>query len=528
LDEGGMAVVYKAYDTHLECEVAVKVIRSDIFPPNVAAKALKRFEREAKSVAKLDHPNIVKVIDYGEFAGSPYLVMPFLKGGTLRTFLQKKGQLSWKQAFTLILPIVNALQYAHNSGVIHRDIKPSNILLTETGQPLLSDFGIAKIIDDEDNQALTSTATALGTAEYMAPEQVTSKTTDFRADIYAVGIVLFEMITGQRPFEADTPLAVLFKHASDPLPRPKQFVKDLPDFVENILFKALAKRPDDRYQSMRELEKAMLYALNQVAAEPLVAGGVLTKPDPLKTNLETQISSVDLRTMREHVENVKNGPSLNSRDKSKNTKILWPWFLLLGVIFVLFAGLIINYRLSGERLAETPQQTAAQPTIAPQLNTILPTSTKSVPTLTKTTTQILPTITQTLDYSNQENQLIVQINTPTIVNAVIGDPTRVTASVCAYLTNNSTSLMTDFSIKLIVISNNSTLLNQTLQINELESGKTIAKCGQFIVNMGKGATPFSVEVVSPYYYYGWGSTVADTIKRYNVVPYKDSFWISLQ
>ena len=153
LGEGGMAIVYKAYDTRLERDVAVKIIRTERLTIETTPKALKRFEREAKSLAKLTHPNIVQVIDYGEHEGIPYLVMPYLPGGTLKQRLGKP--IPWQEAIQIILPIAEALDYAHSQNMIHRDVKPSNILLTERGQPMLTDFGIAKVLDLEETQDLT-------------------------------------------------------------------------------------------------------------------------------------------------------------------------------------------------------------------------------------------------------------------------------------------------------------------------------------------------------------------------------------
>jgi len=256
LGEGGMAVVYKAYDTRLECDVAIKVISTNKFTPDAVARALKRFEREAKALAKLTHPNIVKVIDYGEYEGQPYLVMPYLAGGNLKQYLRQHGRLPWQEAAHLLLPIAQALDFAHSQGVIHRDVKPANILLTQNGQPMLTDFGVAKVVEEEATVDLTGTAAAVGTPEYMAPEQ-TGKNIDHRVDIYALGIVFYEMLTGRRPYEADTPLAVLVKQASEPLPRPSQFASDLPDAVEKVLIKALAKDPNDRYKDMGMFAEAL-------------------------------------------------------------------------------------------------------------------------------------------------------------------------------------------------------------------------------------------------------------------------------
>lgn len=254
LGEGGMALVYKAYDTRLNCNVALKMIRTEKITPESAPVVLKRFENEARKTAKLTHPNIVSVTDYGSFEGIPYLVMKFIPGGTLKQLTGKP--LSYQKAIQLTLPIANALQYAHSHGIIHRDVKPANILLTESGEPLLSDFGVAKILEfqEETLDHLTVSGIGIGTPEYMSPEQAEGKRVDPRADIYALGVVLYELITGRKPFIADTPLAVIIKQTTDPLPKPSSFVQDLPKEVEQVLFKALAKKPEDRYTSMAEFE----------------------------------------------------------------------------------------------------------------------------------------------------------------------------------------------------------------------------------------------------------------------------------
>jgi len=266
LGEGGMASVYKAYDTRLEREVAVKIIRTDMFIPAVLDKVMKRFEREAKSLAKLSHPNIVSIIDYGEHAGVPYLVMVYLPGGNLKDRLI--GQpLPWQESLRLLLPIARALQFSHQQGIIHRDVKPSNILITLSGEPMLSDFGIARVLESEGSTSLTGTGVGIGTPEYMAPEQWVGNTSP-QSDLYSLGVVLYEMVTGRKPYMAETPAAVLLKQANDPLPRPRRFVPDLPDKVEKLIFKALAKRPEDRQQGMGEFITAL---------EELLSGQTKTK-----------------------------------------------------------------------------------------------------------------------------------------------------------------------------------------------------------------------------------------------------------
>lgn len=251
LGRGGMATVYKAFDSRLERYVAVKVIDSRLDDPSF----LKRFEREAKSLARLSHTNIVKVHDYGEENGLPYLVMEFVPSGSLKSLLGKP--MPYQKAIGLLLPIARALQYAHKLGIVHRDVKPGNILIDAAGQPMLSDFGIAKMMEAPDSTSLTGTGVGIGTPEYMAPEQGQGVGVDQRADIYALGIVLCELITGRTPYQADTPMAVVLKHMLDPLPPISQLAEGIPPEVEAVIHKALAKRPEDRYQDMGEFASCL-------------------------------------------------------------------------------------------------------------------------------------------------------------------------------------------------------------------------------------------------------------------------------
>jgi serine/threonine protein kinase len=250
LGEGGMATVYKAFDTHLERDVAVKVIRTDQFGTAVLEKILKRFEREAKLLAKLSHPNIVGVIDYGEYENTPYLVMEYLPGGTLKERLGKVVPAD--EAARILLPIARALDFAHRQAMIHRDVKPSNILITSDNEPMLTDFGIAKLLDADENQTLTGTGVGIGTPEYMAPEQWLGKATA-KSDQYSLGVIFYEMVTGRKPFIADTPAAILLKQTNDPLPSPGSMVPDLDQGVEKFIFKILSRDPDNRYPSMTEV-----------------------------------------------------------------------------------------------------------------------------------------------------------------------------------------------------------------------------------------------------------------------------------
>ena len=295
LGQGGMATVYKAFDTRLERDVAIKIIRREVFSTEMLERVLKRFEREAKALAKLTHPNIVPILDYGEHEGAPYLVMAYLPGGTLKDRPAKP--IPWQEAVKLVLPLGRALQEAHRANILHRDVKPANVLITSGGEPVLCDFGIAKILDLEEGSTLTGAGVGIGTPEYMSPEQGMGREVDGRTDQYALGVVLFELITGKKPYTADTPMAVLFKHVSDPLPRPGQFIPELPEAVEQVLFKALAKQPGERYADMG----ALVTALEKLAGNAQPAS--VDEP-AVATLLETPVPVVEAAPTVETFEDV--------------------------------------------------------------------------------------------------------------------------------------------------------------------------------------------------------------------------------
>ena len=258
LGEGGMATVYKGFDTRLERDVAIKFIRRGQIGTDLMEEVLKRFEREAKRMAKFNHPNIVAVIDYGEFEGSPYLVMPYLPGGTLSELLKTHHgkPLPFQEAARILVPVARALEYAHEQDTIHRDVKPANILLTDKGVPLLTDFGVAKILDLEEGNTLTGMGMGIGTPTYMAPEQWHNKISP-QTDVYSLGVVFYELVTGRVPYDANSPAALMLKQNTEPLPRPKQFVPGLPQEVERVIYKALAKDPQQRYKNMGSYASAL-------------------------------------------------------------------------------------------------------------------------------------------------------------------------------------------------------------------------------------------------------------------------------
>lgn len=277
LGMGGMAVVYKAYDTRLEREVALKLIRTESIPQDQHERLFKRFEREAKAHAKFDHKNIVHIYDYGEIDGSPYLVMSYLPGGTLKDRIN--GPTDWKQAVRWLTPIAEALAYAHKTGVVHRDVKPANILFDKNDQPILTDFGIAKILETNDF-SLTGTGLGVGTPEYMSPEQWKGQPGQ-ASDQYALGIVFYELITGHKPYSADTPAAIAIIQATEPLSLPSKYVKGIPESVEKALLKTLSQNPQDRYENIimftKALNESLLFTQSENGGDLRLLGEAETK-----------------------------------------------------------------------------------------------------------------------------------------------------------------------------------------------------------------------------------------------------------
>ncbi|MDX9992615.1 MAG: protein kinase [Anaerolineales bacterium] len=261
LGRGGMAQVFRGYHPQLDRYVALKVLRSDLVEQD---DFLARFKREAHAVAGLRHPNIVQVFDFDVQDDQHYMVMELLEGDTLRARLNEyriRGQrMPLPEVLRILVEVLGGLGYAHKEGVIHRDIKPANIMLTRRGQAVLTDFGIAQIVG---STQYTVSGALMGTLNYMAPEQGFKGICDERSDIYSLGIVFYEMLTGYTPFDADTPLAILLKHLNDRLPLPSQIDPQLPRELEQISLKALAKDPSDRYQSAEEMANALQPVLDK-------------------------------------------------------------------------------------------------------------------------------------------------------------------------------------------------------------------------------------------------------------------------
>ena len=269
LGKGGMATVYRARQMTMQRDVAIKVMSADL---SADPEFVARFEREAHVIARLEHPRILPVHDFGHEGELFYLVMRLVEGESLYYRL-KRGPLPLKTAARFVGQIGEALDYAHAEGVIHRDLKPNNILIDQWDNLYLMDFGLAKMLASA--QSLTQSGTVLGTPAYMAPEQWRGEPVDARTDVYALGIILYEMVAGRTPFESDTPFTLMYKHINDAPPPLRETLPDLPAEVEAVIFKALAKNADDRYQSAGEMARAF----NEVVRVASTLPQRVRKPD---------------------------------------------------------------------------------------------------------------------------------------------------------------------------------------------------------------------------------------------------------
>jgi serine/threonine protein kinase len=262
--QGGMGAVFLAQQSRPKRQVAVKVLLPmKSLTPNQLAAFLERFRRETDAAASLEHPNIIPVHEYGEREGLAYLVMPYVSGGTLRDELERCGPLPLENVACYLEQIAAAIDFAHEHGVIHRDIKPANIMVTPEGRLLLVDFGLVKIVADGQTPQvrITGVGAPVGTPDYMSPEQVIGGDVDTRADLYSLGVVLYQMVTGTTPFRGETPMQIAAQHLQIPPPSAQMMRPDLPMEAEQVLQRALAKRPADRYRSARDLADAFRVAL---------------------------------------------------------------------------------------------------------------------------------------------------------------------------------------------------------------------------------------------------------------------------
>lgn len=263
IGEGGMANVYLAYDTILDRNVAVKVLRGDLATDE---KFVRRFQREALSASSLSHPNIVEVYDVGEDNGSYYIVMEYIEGKHLKQLLKKRGALTLTEVVDIMLQVTDGMSAAHDSYIIHRDIKPQNIMILENGLIKITDFGIAMALN---STQLTQTNSVMGSVHYLPPEQASGKGATIQSDVYSMGILMYELLTGELPFRGDNAVEIALKHIKEPFPSVREKVQNIPQSIENIIMKATAKNVKNRYTDAKEMHDDLKTALSDSrAGEP--------------------------------------------------------------------------------------------------------------------------------------------------------------------------------------------------------------------------------------------------------------------
>lgn len=352
--QGGMATVFKAYHASLDRYVALKVLHPAFNQdPNFEA----RFQREARVVAKLEHPNIVPIYDYSEHEKRPYLVMKFIEGITLKARMDQ-GPLSSEEVTKIVDAVGSALAYAHKQGVLHRDIKPSNVLMANDGQIYLADFGLARIA--QSGESTLSSDMIMGTPQYISPEQAMGKgDLDQRTDLYSFGVMLYEMVVGKVPFNADTPFSIIHDHIYSPLPMPRTVNPNVPESVQRVLLKALAKEREDRFEDAARLVSAFKEAWNEagvpiqgsdVSVSQVIPAGVMTVSQPesidaTKIAEPTKVASVSATTAAAVEE--KPGKA-EAAPASKKKRSPWIWVGAVLIVLCCVGGLAVarNNRLS--------------------------------------------------------------------------------------------------------------------------------------------------------------------------------------
>lgn len=329
IGEGGMANVYLANDTILDRKVAIKVLRGDLSNDE---KFIRRFKREALSVSNLSHPNIVEVYDVGEEDGNYYIVMEYIEGKTLKQLLQKRGALTLNEVIDIMTQLTDGLAHAHEAYIIHRDIKPQNIMIEDNGLVKITDFGIAMALN---STQLTQTNSVMGSVHYLPPEQANGKGSTVKSDIYSLGILMYELLTGSVPFKGDTAVEIALKHMKEKIPSIRKQNPTIPQSVENIVLKATAKNPKNRYDNVRDMYKDLQTALQRDNEKRLVYE--YPENDLEETKVIPQVTKeikqvIDKPTVKE--EDTDDDSVLKEKDEKNKLPIILA-VVLLGTLIVL-------------------------------------------------------------------------------------------------------------------------------------------------------------------------------------------------
>ena len=328
IGEGGMANVYLAMDTFLDRKVAVKVLRGDL---STDEKFIRRFQREAYNASALSHPNIVEMYDVGEDNGTYYIVMEYIEGRTLKQLLKKRGNLTTPEVVDIMLQLTDGIAYAHDKYIIHRDLKPQNIMISDDGKIKITDFGIAVALN---STQLTQTNSVMGSVHYLPPEQASGKGATTKSDIYSMGIMLFELLTGKLPFKGENAVEIALKHMKDDIPSVKKLNSNVPQSLENIVLKATAKNPKNRYDDVKEMYEDLKVCLNDenVNQEPYVYKYPEHEVDEKEPSLK-EVKETDNTTLEEK-------PVAKKIDKKEEKKRSFS-SIIIAILLVIFLGGVV-------------------------------------------------------------------------------------------------------------------------------------------------------------------------------------------
>ncbi|MBS5805619.1 MAG: Stk1 family PASTA domain-containing Ser/Thr kinase [Firmicutes bacterium] len=352
IGEGGMANVYLAYDTILDRNVAVKVLRGDLANDE---KFVRRFQREALSASSLSNPNIVEVYDVGEDNGEYYIVMEYVEGKHLKALLKKRGKLTVPEVIDIALQITNGLSVAHDSYIIHRDIKPQNILILENGLIKITDFGIAVAMNATQ---LTQTNSVMGSVHYLPPEQASGKGATLQSDIYSIGILMYELLTGKLPFRGDNAVEIALKHLKEPMPSIRDELPDIPQSVENIILRATAKNPKNRYSDAREMHEDLKTCLDESRANELKITFKYPENDYDDTKLMKTVKPVKETKPKEIKEGEKEvAKKKKSTDSSQNKLLITLASVFVGLVVVITTIFVLIPKITSSKQTAIPDVT---------------------------------------------------------------------------------------------------------------------------------------------------------------------------
>ena len=351
IGEGGMANVYLAYDTILDRNVAVKVLRGDLANDE---KFVRRFQREALSASSLSNPNIVEVYDVGEDNGEYYIVMEYVEGKHLKALLKKRGKLTVPEVIDITLQITNGLSVAHDSYIIHRDIKPQNILILENGMIKITDFGIAVAMNATQ---LTQTNSVMGSVHYLPPEQASGKGATLQSDIYSIGILMYELLTGKLPFRGDNAVEIALKHLKEPMPSIRDEIPDIPQSVENIILKATAKNPKNRYSDAREMHEDLKTCLDESRANELK----ITFKYPENDYDDTKLLKTVKPEKKKEVSKEKVGEEVVAKktktNDSQNKMLITLASVFVGLVVIITTIFVLIPKITSSKQAAVPDVT---------------------------------------------------------------------------------------------------------------------------------------------------------------------------